>query len=71
MKPVKEVSVSQTLVHKGNFDLPDICWECNMTGHKKSQRFWRMSGDNCHIPGIYVLDGTAKEDTHLDLLLTK
>lgn len=38
-KELEDVSVSQTVVHMGSFDLPDICWERNMTGHKKSQRF--------------------------------
>lgn len=40
-----------------------------MAGHKKSQR--RMPGDNCHIPGVQGLDERAKDDTNLDLLLTK
>lgn len=63
-----EISVSQTLVPMRSFDLPDICRECSMTGHKKSRR---MSGDNCHIPGIQGQDEKAKDDTNLGQLLTK
>lgn len=30
-----EISVSQTLVHMRSFGLSDICWDCNITGHKE------------------------------------
>ncbi|XP_074664130.1 uncharacterized protein LOC141916003 [Strix aluco] len=64
-KQLQEVSV-QTLVLMGDLNLPDICWKGNTMRCKQTKFLWGVR--NSFV--IQVLDGPARGDTQLHLLLT-
>ncbi|GAB0203947.1 hypothetical protein GRJ2_002860300 [Grus japonensis] len=45
-KQLGEVSQSVTLVHVGDFNLPDVCWKYNIAERKQSRRFLECVEDN-------------------------